>query len=129
MNALLFFPDKSFLDCLSETKQPIQTVYKKQGKISSLLNQTAVVYPAKLIADGDLEYYDSVKVPCRIDYSIKRVLNQRGQEMPAIAMVYMEYPIQPQDRITLPNGMKRTAISVNKLFDGNGNYSHVEVYV
>lgn len=99
-------------------------------QISRLLNQTVTVEP--WIAEdyeGEPTYGDPTIIPARIEATPSRTLGIDGSEIPTYATIYTTAEIGERDRITLPDGTIRSVLSVARLPDRDGNFSHSEVKI
>lgn len=108
------------------------------SRMSCLLNQVITVNPYVSEENGDATYGTAVSYPCRIEYTITRVINARGDEVSSVATVYTEANVNARDLFVLPDPpvpettaepMARTAIKVDKVYDHNGVFHHCEVYL
>ncbi len=99
-------------------------------QLMRMLNQTVVI--ERLVAEdyeGTPTYGPPETYPARIEVTPSRVLGINGSEIPTYATVYTDAEVGDRDRITLPDGTIRVAISVSRLPDLRGNFSHSEVKV
>ena len=126
---MMLFPDRTCLDRLALLIETEIYVKRSGTAFGQMLNQTATIIRGTKNANGDIDYGLTYIVPCRIDNIQKRVLGSRGESLTSAAQVYLEFSVNKHDKVCLPNGINRTPLQVNHLYDGFGTYHHCEVYI
>lgn len=76
---------------------------------------------------GDPSYNTAVSADARVEGRVKRVLDEQGVERQTTATVYTAIEVSAGDRVTLPDGDSRIAMTVNKVVDQTGTVHHYEV--
>ncbi len=89
-----------------------------------LMTQTVTVQPQSgNNAAGEPTFGDAITIRCRIQGTIKEIRAADGLTRMSSALVILDgvYGIEPQDKLTLPDGTTPVILSVNQNNDGAGS--------
>ena len=97
-----------------------------------LMNQQIAV--SRYVVNEESPYHEPlyaapVTVPARVERQPGITRGKNGESLPSYATVYTVADVQPNDRLTLPDGTERYVISVLRAVDGDGRFSHSVVKV
>ena len=94
--------------------------------ISSYLNQT-VSYQARTGVDeyNQMSFSTAVNIAAKYEYSRRRVLNRKGEEVISEASCFTKVEVKPGDLITF-DGINWPVISVSVERDFGGEVDHYE---
>jgi hypothetical protein len=78
---------------------------------------------------GTPSYGASFTRPARVEYKVRRVVDQSGQEKASRARVFLagDQPVEMQDRLTLEDNTSPPILVLYRVRDVDGSVSHFEV--